>query len=73
MALDGAHDGARWRSEAPVMASDGLPHQRRACHVSLSQLEALEISSRLSHWMHAFESDESCFASKAVFVELRLR
>ena len=55
------------------MASDGLPHQRRTCHVSLSQLEALEISSRLGHWMHAFESDESCFASKAVFVELRLR
>ena len=55
------------------MASDGLPHQRRACHVSSSQLEALEISSRLGHWMHAFESDESCFASKAVFVEMRLR
>ena len=59
------------RATCPLMAF--LISDARACHVSSSQLEALDISSRLGHWMHAFESDETCFASKAVFVELRLR
>ena len=37
------------------------------------KLEALDRSSRLSHWMSAFAADEEAFASKAVFVEMRLR
>ena len=37
------------------------------------QLETLDRSSRLSHWMNAFAADEEAFASKAVFVEMRLR
>ena len=41
-------------------------------HHSL-QLEALDRSTRLAHWMDAFAADEEAFASKAVFVEMRLR
>ena len=37
------------------------------------QLDALDRSSRLAHWMNAFAADEEAFASKAVFVEMRLR
>lgn len=37
------------------------------------QLESLDRASRLSHWMAAFAADEEAFASKAVFVEMRLR
>ena len=43
-------------------------------HLHMSQqLEALDRSTRLSHWLVAFEADEEAFASKAVFVEMRLR
>ena len=37
------------------------------------QLETLDRSSRLVQWMNAFAADEEAFASKAVFVEMRLR
>jgi len=37
------------------------------------QLETLDRSSRLAQWMNAFAADEEAFASKAVFVEMRLR
>ena len=37
------------------------------------QLETLDRSSRLAQWMSAFAADEEAFASKAVFVEMRLR
>ena len=37
------------------------------------QLEALDRSNRLAHWMDAFAADEEAFASRAVFVEMRLR
>ena len=36
-------------------------------------LESLDTSTRLAHWMNAFVADEHSFASKAVFVEMRLR
>ena len=41
--------------------------------VQSQQLEALDRSTRLAHWMNAFAADEESFASKAVFVEMRLR
>ena len=35
---------------------------------SLHRLEELDTSSRLAHWLSAFENDEAAFASKAVRV-----
>lgn len=37
------------------------------------RVEQLDTSSRLAHWLAAFERDEVSFASKAVFTEMRLR
>ena len=37
------------------------------------QLETIDRSNRLTHWMEVFQADEEAFASKAVFVEMRLR
>ena len=44
------------------------PHMR-----SKWRLEQLDTQSRLAHWLAAFENEEMSFASKAVFVEMRLR
>jgi hypothetical protein len=54
-------------SDAEMGRGVDMPYQQAM------QLEALNRSTRLSHWMAAFASDEAAFASKAVFVEMRLR
>ena len=45
------------------------PPTRSALH----RLEDTDTNDRLAHWMAAFESDEGSFASRAMFVEMRLR
>ena len=49
------------------------PKELNPHNTSAAQLEALDKSTRLAHWMNAFAADEETFASKAVFVEMRLR
>ena len=61
-----------------VLDEGAGPSEEAAASAPLSyshtmQLEKLDRSSRLSHWMSAFSADEEAFASKAVFVEMRLR
>jgi hypothetical protein len=63
-----AHVSA-WGGGSP----DGAPPPLSPTAAGAMQLELLDRNSRLSHWMSAFAADEEAFASKAVFVEMRLR
>ena len=56
-------------------ASFDAPLANRKDHANklANTLASVDTSSRLAHWLNAFAADEQSFASKAVFVEMRLR
>ena len=73
-AFDFDSDGIPRRSSTrPDGRPDSPPSGLLRPQDAALQLEAIDRSTRLAHWMDVFAADEEAFASKAVFVEMRLR
>ena len=67
------HRGNTRVIELPVRSTDPYFNRVSYANASASLLEEIDTDSRLGHWLRAFSLDEESFASKAVFVEARLR